>query len=146
MLTIKKKFKINVGYSDHTQGIESSLAAVALGAKVLEKHITLDKKLPGPDHKASVNPEELKKMVEGIRKISIALGRGVKKVSSSERKNITIARTSIVASKFIKKGEKFTNKNLTIKRPGNGISPMKLFKVIGKIAKKKFLEDELIKL
>ena len=85
-------------------------------------------------------------MVEGIRKISIALGSGVKKVSSSERKNITIARTSIVASKFIKKGEKFTNKNLTIKRPGNGISPMKLFKVIGKIAKKKFLEDELIKL
>jgi N,N'-diacetyllegionaminate synthase len=146
MLTIKKKFKINVGYSDHTQGIESSLAAVALGAKVLEKHITLDKKLPGPDHKASVNPEELKKMVEGIRKISIALGSGVKKVSSSERKNITIVRTSIVASKFIKKGEKFTNKNLTIKRPGNGISPMKLFKVIGKIAKKKFLEDELIKL
>ena len=142
----KSEFGLTVGYSDHTQGIESSLAAVALGAKVLEKHITLDKKLPGPDHKASVNPEELKKMVEGIRKISIALGSGVKKVSSSERKNITIARTSIVASKFIKKGEKFTNKNLTIKRPGNGISPMKLFKVIGKIAKKKFLEDELIKL
>ena len=146
MLTIKKKFKVNIGYSDHTEGIESSLAAAALGAKVLEKHITLNKNLPGPDHKASINPKELKKMIDGVRKITIALGSGVKKVSSSERKNIKIARTSIVASKEIKKGEKFTIKNLTIKRPGNGISPMKLFKVIGKIAKRRFLEDELIKL
>ena len=146
MLTIKKKFKVNIGYSDHTEGIESSLAAAALGAKVLEKHITLNKNLPGPDHKASINPKELKKMIEGVRKITIALGSGVKKISSSERKNIKIARTSIVASKEIKKGEKFTIKNLTIKRPGNGISPMKLFKVIGKIAKRRFSEDELIKL
>ena len=146
MLTIKKKFKVNIGYSDHTEGIESSLAAAALGAKVLEKHITLNKNLPGPDHKASINPKELKKMIEGVRKITIALGSGVKKISSSERKNIKIARTSIVASKEIKKGEKFTIKNLTIKSPGNGISPMKLFKVIGKIAKRKFSEDELIKL
>ena len=146
MLTIKKKFKVNIGYSDHTEGIESSLAAAALGAKVLEKHITLNKNLPGPDHKASVNPKEFKKMIEGVRNITIALGNGVKKVSSSERKNIKIARTSIVASREIKKGEKFTSKNLTIKRPGNGISPMKLFKVIGKIAKRRFLEDELIKL
>ena len=146
MLTIKKKFKVNVGYSDHTEGIESSLAAAALGAKVLEKHITLNKNLPGPDHKASINPKELKKMIEGVRKITIALGSGVKKISSSERKNIKIARTSIVAAKKIKKGEKFTSKNLTIKRPGNGISPMKLFKVIGKISKRNFSGDELIKL
>jgi len=146
MLTIKKKFKVNVGYSDHTEGIESSLAAAALGARVLEKHITLNKNLPGPDHRASINPKELKKMIEGIRKITVALGNGIKKISSSERKNIKIARTSIVASKEIKKGEKFTSKNLTIKRPGNGISPMKLFKVIGKISKKSFSEDELIKL
>ena len=146
MLTIKKIFKVNIGYSDHTEGIESSLAAAALGARVLEKHITLNKNLPGPDHKASINPKELKKMIEGVRKITISLGNGVKKVSLSERKNIKIARTSIVASKEIKKGEKFTSKNLTIKRPGNGISPMKLFKIIGKSAKRGFSEDELIKL
>ena len=146
MLTIKKKFKVNVGYSDHTEGIESSLAAAALGASILEKHITLNKNLKGPDHKASVNPKELKKMVEGVRKITLALGNGVKRVSASERKNIKIARTSIVASREIKKGEKFTSDNLAIKRPGNGISPMKIFKIIGKIAKKKFLEDELVKL
>ena len=146
MLTIKKKFKVNVGYSDHTKGIEASLGAAALGAKMIEKHITLNKNLPGPDHKASIIPKELKKMVEGIRKITIGLGNGVKKISPSERKNIKIARTSIVAARKIKKGEKFTRKNLTIKRPGNGISPMKLFKVIGKISRKNFLEDELIKL
>ena len=146
MLTIKKKFKIDVGYSDHTEGIESCLAAAALGAKVLEKHITLNKNLPGPDHKASINPKELEKMIEGVRKITIALGHGIKKISPSERKNIKIARNSIVAAKTIKKGEKFTTKNLAVKRPGNGISPMRLFKVIGKSAKRKFLEDELIKL
>ena len=146
MLTIKKIFKVNIGYSDHTEGIESSLAATALGAKILEKHITLNKKLPGPDHKASANPKDFRKMVEGIRKITVALGDGVKKVSSSEKKNLKIARTSIVAVKKIKKGEVFTNKNLAIKRPGNGISPMKFYKVVGKIAKKNFLEDEIIKL
>jgi len=146
MLTIKKRFKVNVGYSDHTEGIESSLAATALGARILEKHITLDKKLPGPDHKASIDPKDFKKMIVGIRKITVALGDGVKKVSSSEKKNMKIARTSIVAFKEIKKGEIFSNKNLTIKRPGSGISPMQLHKVFGKIAKKFFLEDELIKL
>ena len=146
MLSIKKKFKVNIGYSDHTEGIESSLAAAALGARILEKHITLNKKLPGPDHKASANPKDFKKMVEGVRKITVALGDGIKKVSLSEKKNLKIARTSIVAFKKIKKGEVFTNKNLTIKRPGTGISPMKFYKVIGKIAKKKFSEDELIKL
>ena len=146
MLTIKEKFKVKVGYSDHTEGIESSLAAAALGASVIEKHITLNKNLKGPDHKASINPEELKRMVEGVRKITISIGDGVKKISQSEKKNIKIARTSIVASKKITKGEKFTSKNLAIKRPGNGISPMKLFKIIGKIARKNFKEDELIKL
>ncbi len=146
MLTIKEKFKVNVGYSDHTEGIEASLAAVSLGAQVVEKHITINKNLSGPDHKASITRKEFKKMVEGIRKITVALGNGVKKISQSEKKNIKIARNSIVASKKIAKGEKFTSKNLTIKRPGNGISPMKLFKVIGKISRKNFAEDELIKL
>ena len=146
MLTIKKVFKVNIGYSDHTEGIESALAATALGASILEKHITLDKKLPGPDHKASANPKDFKKMIEGIRKITVALGDGIKKISLSEKKNLKIARTSIVALKEIKKGEIFANKNLAIKRPGTGISPMKFYKVVGRIAKKKFLEDELIKL
>ena len=146
MLTIKKEFGVNVGYSDHTEGIEASLAAVALGANIIEKHVTLNKNLIGPDHKASITPQELKKMVDGIRKITVALGDGIKKISPSENKNIKIARNSIVAAQNIKKGEKFTSKNLTIKRPGNGISPMKLFKVIGKISKKNFIADEIIKL
>ena len=146
MLTIKKRFKVNIGYSDHTEGIEASLAAAALGAKVIEKHITLNKNLPGPDHKASITPDELKKLVEGIRKITVALGTGVKKVSPSEKKNINIARTSIVAAKEIKKGEKFTKHNLAVKRPGHGLSPMKLFNIIGQIAKRSFIKDELIKL
>ena len=146
MLTLEKKFKVNIGYSDHTEGIEASLAAVALGAQVIEKHVTLNKNLSGPDHKASIVPKELKKMVRGIRKISVALGKCVKKISNSEKKNITVVRTSLVAARQIIKGEKFTRKNLAVKRPGNGISPMKLFKVIGKISKKNFKEDELIKL
>ena len=146
MLTIKKKFKVKVGYSDHTEGIESSLAAAVLGASIIEKHITLNKNLKGPDHKASINPDELKKLIDGVRKITMAIGSGVKKISPSEKKNIRIARTSIVAAKKIKKGEKFTINNLTVKRPGNGISPMNLFKVVGKFAKRSFLEDELIKL
>ena len=146
MLTIKKKFGVKVGYSDHTEGIEASLAAVALGASVIEKHFTLNKNFSGPDHKASIVEKELKQMIEGIRKISEALGNGIKKASLSEIKNISIARNSIVAAKNIDKGDKFTSSNLAIKRPGNGISPMKLPKVIGKIAKKKFFEDELIKL
>ena len=146
MLTIKKKYGVKVGYSDHTEGIEASLAAVAMGATVIEKHITLNKNLSGPDHKASITEKELKKMVEGIRKIVIALGDGIKKVSLSEKKNIKVVRNSIVAARNIKKGEKFTSKNLGIKRPGRGISPMKLSKVIGKNAKKTFIQDELIKL
>jgi len=146
MLTIKKNFNVEVGYSDHTEGIEASLAAVALGAKVIEKHITINKNLSGPDHKASLDPSELKRLVKGIKKTSLALGSGIKKISPSENKNINIVRTSIVAAKDINKGERFTYKNLIAKRPGNGISPMNISKVIGKIAKKNFLADELIKI
>ena len=146
MLSIKKKYDVKIGYSDHTKGIEASLAAVAMGATVIEKHITLNKNLSGPDHKASITEQELRKMIEGIKRIEIALGDGIKKATPSEKKNIKIARNSIVAVRYIKRGEKFTNKNLGIKRPGNGISPMKLFKVIGKKAKKNFIQDELIKL
>ena len=146
MLSIKKKFKVGIGYSDHTEGIEASLAATALGATIIEKHFTLNKNLSGPDHKTSITGDELKKLVEGVRKISIALGDGIKRVSTSEKKNITIARNSLVAATHIRKGEKFSKRNLAVKRPGNGISPMKLFQVIGKIAKKSFTEDELIKI
>ena len=146
MLSIKKKYGVKIGYSDHTKGIEASLAAVAMGATVIEKHITLNKNLSGPDHKASITEQELRKMIEGIKRIEIALGDGIKKATPSEKKNIKIARNSIVAVGYIKRGEKFTNKNLGIKRPGNGISPMKFFRVIGKIAKKNFIQDELIKL
>ena len=146
MLSIKKKYNVRVGYSDHTKGIEASLGAAALGACMIEKHITLNTKLPGPDHKASIVEKELKQMVEGIRKISEALGDGIKKASPSEIKNINIARNSIVAAKNIYKGEKFTRNNLTMKRPGNGISPMELPMVLGKVAKKNFLKDDLIKL
>ena len=137
MLTIKKTFNVNIGYSDHTKGIEASLAAAANGATIIEKHFTLNKNSTGPDHKTSITPGELKRMVTSIRKITLALGDGIKKVSKSEKKNIQIARNSIVAAKNIKKGERFTKENLSIKRPGNGISPMKLPLVIGKIAKKK---------
>ena len=146
MLAIKKKYGVKIGYSDHTEGIEASLAAVAMGATIIEKHITLNTNLSGPDHKASITEKELKKMIEGIRKIVIALGDGIKRVSPSEKKNIKVARNSIVAAKNIQRGEKFTSRNLGIKRPGHGISPMKLYKVIGKTAKKIFITDELIKL
>lgn len=146
MLTLKQCFGLRVGYSDHTQGIEIPIAAVALGAEIIEKHFTLDKTLPGPDHMASIEPQELKKMVKAIRNIEMALGTGIKQVSSSERKNITIARKSIIAARNIKKGEVLTEDNITVKRPGNGISPMKWDEVIGKIAKRDFVEDELIEL
>jgi N,N'-diacetyllegionaminate synthase len=146
MQTLKDTFGIEVGYSDHTQGIEISIAAVALGATVIEKHFTLDKSLPGPDQLASLDPKELKQMVESIRHIEIAMGNGVKEVSQSERKNISIARKSIVAAVDIKKGELFSDKNITAKRPGNGISPMKWNSVLGETAKRDFLADELIEL
>lgn len=144
MLTIRDVFKVKVGYSDHTSGIEVPIAAVALGADVIEKHFTLDKNLPGPDHKASLEPKELKTMVEAIRNIEKALGDGVKKPSPSELKNKLIARKSIVAAKPIKASEIFTADNLTIKRPGIGISPMRWDEIIETKAKRDYQEDELI--
>ncbi|EKP04877.1 MULTISPECIES: N-acetylneuraminate synthase [Leptospira] len=146
MKSIADAFKIKVGYSDHTSGIEISIAAVALGASVIEKHFTLDRSLPGPDHKASLEPNELKGMVRSIRNVELSLGDGIKKPSSSEFKNISIARKSIVAASSIKAGEIFTRENLTAKRPGDGISPMRLNEVIGLKAKREFFEDELIDL
>jgi N,N'-diacetyllegionaminate synthase len=144
MNTIREAFKVNVGYSDHTLGIEVPIAAVALGAKVIEKHFTLDKNMLGPDHKASLEPNELKEMIKAIRNIEMALGNGIKKPSKSELKNKEIARKSIVAKKDIKKGEVFSEDNLTVKRPGNGISPMRWNEIIGKIANKNYKKDELI--
>ena len=144
MLTIKEAFKVNIGYSDHTPGIEVPVAAVALGAVVIEKHFTLDRELPGPDHKASLEPYELKAMVNAIRNIEKALGNGIKKPSKSEKKNISVARKSIVAKRDIKKGEIFTEENLTVKRPGTGISPMRWKEIIGKKAPRDFKKDEII--
>lgn len=144
MDTLRTAFGTPVGYSDHTKGIEVPIAAVAMGATVIEKHFTLDRALPGPDHVASLEPDELKLMVDSIRNIEIALGHSNKRVSDSERKNMAIARKSIVAASDIKKGELLTEKNLTVKRPGNGISPMKWDDVMGTTAIRDFLEDELI--
>lgn len=144
MLTIKREFGTRIGYSDHTQGIEVPIAAVALGAEVIEKHFTLDRNLPGPDHKASLEPAELKAMVSAIRNIEQALGDGIKKVSDSERSNRAVARKSIVAACPIKKGEIFTEENLTVKRPGNGISPMRWLEVVGTTATKNYQEEDLI--
>lgn len=135
-----------VGYSDHTVGIEVPTAAVAIGAQIIEKHFTLDKSLPGPDHKASLNPQELAAMVSAIRNIEQALGSEEKTVSDSERPNIVVARKSIVAARDIRKGEIFTEENITVKRPGNGISPMQWDSVIGQTANKDFNYDELIAL
>lgn len=144
MLTVGKKFNTSYGYSDHTLGIEVDIAAVALGATCIEKHFTLDKNMEGPDHKASIEPEELKAMVRSIRNIEIALGDGVKKPSKSEKKNIDIVRKSLFASKHIKKGDFFTKQNLTAKRPGNGLSPFKLKKLLGKKSKKNYKKDQQI--
>ena len=147
MEALRKEFEVEVGYSDHTQGIEVPIAAVALGASVIEKHFTLDRTLPGPDHKASLEPNELKVMVRAIRNIEKAIGGdGIKHVSGSERKNIVVARKSIVAACDIKRGEVFTEQNLTVKRPGSGISPMRWEEVLGQSAKKDFYEDDLIEL
>ena len=146
MLEIGERFGVKIGYSDHTQGIEVSIAAVALGATVIEKHFTLDRNMEGPDHKASLEPNELKQMVDAIRNIEKALGSRRKEVSDSERKNRAIARKSIVAATSIKKGETFSEDNITVKRPGNGISPMQWNEVMGKAAMRDFEEDELIEL
>lgn len=146
METLRNRYKVKVGYSDHTKGIEVPIAAVALGAEVIEKHFTLDKNLPGPDHKASLEPKELAAMVSSIRNIEEALGSPNKTVSNSERENIAIARKSIVAAKNIKKGEILTVDNLTTKRPGTGISPMRWNEVLGSKAIRDFVEDEVIEI
>ena len=146
MLTLKEEFGCEIGYSDHTKGIEIPLAAVALGATIIEKHFTLDRNMEGPDHKASLEPDELGKMIKSIRNVEIAMGSKYKKPSESEKKNINIARKSIVARIDICKGDAFTEKNITTKRPGNGISPMKWNEVLGQTAKRDFDKDELIEL
>lgn len=146
MAEMRERFGVKVGYSDHTEGIDVPIAAVALGACVIEKHFTLDRTLPGPDHRASLEPHELKRMVEAIRNVETALGRANKQVTSSESVNIIAARKSIVASTKIQQGELFTEDNLTVKRPGNGLSPMLWDEVIGKTAYRDFNVDELIEL
>jgi len=144
MVTIGNTFDIAYGYSDHTLGIEVDIAAVAMGATCIEKHFTLDKTMEGPDHKASLEPDELKAMVKSIRNIELALGSSVKKPSKSETPNKEIARKSIVAKIAIKKGDILSEKNITIKRPGNGINPMRWDEIIGSVALKDYKEDEVI--
>lgn len=146
MCTMRDIFGLEVGYSDHTRGIEVPIAAVAMGAKIIEKHFTLDKNMEGPDHKASLEPDELKQMVDFIRNIEKALGSGTKRPAESEKKNIAIARKSIVAKTQIKKGELLTTENITTKRPGDGISPMRWNEVIGTCAIRDFDEDELLEI
>lgn len=146
METLRKEFGTKVGYSDHTRGIEVPVAAAALGAEIIEKHFTLDRGMEGPDHKASLEPQELAAMVESVHHIEQALGSGVKTATPSERKNRTVARKSIVAARAIAQGELLTAENLTVKRPGSGISPMKWFEVLGTPAIHNFQEDELIEL
>jgi N,N'-diacetyllegionaminate synthase len=146
MISIREKFKVKTGYSDHTLGIEVAISAVAMGATVIEKHFTLDRSLSGPDHQASLEPEELKAMVIAIRNIEKAMGDGVKRPSSSEIKNIPIARKSLVAACNIFEGEVFSETNLTVKRPGTGLSPMRWDEVLGCKASRNFSPDELIEL
>jgi len=146
MQSIQTAFGTAVGYSDHTKGIEVAIAAVALGATVIEKHFTLDRNLPGPDHKASVSPTELKAMVAAIRNIESALGTGIKRLTPSEIRNKPVVRKSLVASQAIQEGETFTTKNIIAKRPGTGISPMRWDEVIGKKAPRAFMVDELVEI
>lgn len=146
MITMREAFGVNVGYSDHTPGIVVPMAAVALGASVIEKHFTLDKSMEGPDHIASLDPDELAEMVRGIRHVSMALGSPMKKVTPSEKKNMTAARKSIVAAADIKKGETFTEDNLSVKRPGNGISPMHWDRIVGRTALRSYHADDLIEI
>ena len=144
MQSMQSTFGVAVGYSDHSQGIEVAVAAVALGATVIEKHFTLDRNLPGPDHKASLEPEELRNMVAAIRNIEVALGDGIKRLTPSEARNKPVARKSLVASKAIKAGELFSAQNVTAKRPGTGISPMCWDDIIGQAALKDYVEDDLL--
>ena len=144
MQSIHAAFDVAVGYSDHTEGIEIAIAAVAMGASVIEKHFTLDRTFPGPDHQASLEPEELKAMVTAIRNIEIALGDGIKRLTPSEARNKPVARKSLVASRAITGGEVFTAENLTVKRPGTGISPMRWDELVGQASQKNYNEDDLI--
>ena len=146
MLTLKKQFGMPIGYSDHTNGIEIPIAAVAMGATIVEKHFTLDKNMTGPDHKASLEPFELKSMIECIRNIEKALGTDEKKVADSEKENIGIMRKSIVARKAIKKGDIFSEDNITVKRPGTGISSMRWNEVLGKVSNRDYDMDDMIQL
>jgi N,N'-diacetyllegionaminate synthase len=146
MQSIHRAFGVAVGYSDHTSGIEVAIAAVAMGATVIEKHFTLNRNLPGPDHQASLEPAELKAMVAAIRNIEVALGDGIKRLTPSEARNKSIARKSLVASQLIKAGEAFSAQNITTKRPGTGITPMRWGEVMGRIATRDFAADELIEL
>lgn len=146
MLSIRDAFGVKVGFSDHTEGIEVAIAAVALGGCVIEKHFTLDRNLPGPDHRASIEPSELTRLVSSIRNIELAMGDGIKRANRSEARNLPIVRKSIVAATPIRQGEAFTSSNLNAKRPGNGISPMRWDEVVGQIARRDFATDELIEL
>ena len=146
MCTMKDELGYRVGYSDHTQGIEIPIAAVAMGASVIEKHFTLDRNMDGPDHKASLEPDELAEMIKAIRKVEQAMGNGIKAPSAVEEKNIAIARKSIIAARAIMAGEELTEENITTKRPGNGITPMMWNKVLGTKAIRNFAEDELIEI
>ncbi len=146
MDTLRDKFTLPVGYSDHTMGIAVPIAAVARGAVIIEKHFTLDRNLPGPDHKASLEPGELKQMVSSIRQIELALGNGIKQPTASELKNKAVARKSLVATREIKQGELFTEDNIAAKRPGNGISPIYYWDVLGKVALRDYSIDEMVKL
>ena len=143
---LKKHFKINVGFSDHSIGVEASIAAVALGANIIEKHFTLDKNMNGPDHKSSLEPQEFKLLVQSIRNIEKGISFNKSLVSNKEFKNQKVVRKSIVASQSIKKGEKFTKNNLAIKRPGTGLAPKYLFKILNKKSKKNYQKDDLIEL
>lgn len=144
MLTIRDTFGVAVGYSDHTEGIEIAVGAVALGASLIEKHFTLDRTLPGPDHKASLEPSELKALVTAVRNVRTALGDGVKRPTVSELQNMVVVRKSLVATQPIKAGELFTRENLGVKRPGNGISPMRLEELVGRRANRSYMIDEVI--
>jgi N,N'-diacetyllegionaminate synthase len=146
MITMQEFFNLPVGYSDHTMGIEIPIAAVAIGASIIEKHFTLDRNMAGPDHKASLEPDELSAMVKAIKHVERSMGNGIKKPAESERKNIIVVRKSIVAKKRIPKGEILSDNNLTVKRPGTGVSPMNWFDVIGTSAVRNFEEDEFIEI
>ena len=144
MDTLRDAFGVPVGYSDHSLGISVPIAAAARGAQIIEKHFTLDKNMVGPDHKASLEPQELCDMVSAIRNIEKALGSAEKKPSASEKKNMAVARKSIVARTAIRAGEILTEQKLAVKRPGSGISPMRWNEIVGTIARKDYIEDELI--